>query len=52
MISAVIAGTCLADEATRRSIIVAVERAGTLPYKGFEEVFEREIEFIFTYDDN
>jgi colicin import membrane protein len=52
VISAVIAGTCNADEATRRSLIAAVERAGTLPYRGFEEVFEREIDFIFTYDDD
>ena len=52
VISAVIAGTCNADEATRRSLIAAVERAGSLPYRGFEEVFEREIDFIFTYDEN
>ena len=52
VISAVIAGRCMADEATRRSIIAAVERAGSLPYRGFEEVFEREIDFIFTYDDD
>ncbi len=50
VISAAIAGTCNADEATRRSLIAAVERAGSLPYRGFEEVFEREIDFIFTYD--
>ena len=52
VISAAIAGTCNADEATRRSLIAAVERAGALPYRGFEEVFEREIDFIFTYDDD
>ena len=52
VISAVIAGRCNADEATRRSLIAAVERAGSLPYRGFEEVFEREIDFIFTYDDD
>ncbi len=51
VISAAIAGQCIADEATRRSIIAAVERAGLLPYRGFEEVFEREIDFIFTYDE-
>ena len=51
VISAAIAGTCNADEATRRSLVAAVERAGTLPYRGFEEVFEREIDFIFTYDE-
>jgi colicin import membrane protein len=52
VISAAISGVCNADEATRRSLIAAVERAGTLPYRGFEEVFEREIDFIFTYDDD
>ncbi len=52
VISAVIAGKCNADEATRRSLVAAVERAGSLPYRGFEEVFEREIDFIFTYDDD
>lgn len=52
VISAAIAGTCNADEATRRSLVAAVERTGTLPYRGFEEVFEREIDFIFKYDEN
>ena len=52
VISAAIAGTCNADEATRRSLEAAVERAGSLPYRGFEDVFEREIDFIFTYDDD
>ncbi len=52
VISAAIAGKCNADEATRRSLTAAVERAGTLPYRGFEDVFEREIDFIFTYDDD
>jgi len=52
VISAAIVGVCNADEATRRSLVAAVERAGSLPYRGFEEVFEREIDFIFTYDEN
>ena len=52
VISAAIAGKCNADEATRRSLVAAVERAGSLPYRGFEDVFEREIAFIFTYDDD
>jgi len=52
VISAAIAGKCNADEATRRSLEAAVERTGSLPYRGFEEVFEREIDFIFTYDDD
>lgn len=50
VISAAIAGQCNADEATRRSLVAAVERGGLLPYRGFEEVFEREIDFIFRYD--
>jgi hypothetical protein len=32
--------------------VAAVERAGSLPYRGFEEVFEREIDFIFRYDED
>ena len=52
VISSAIAGRCIAGEATRRSILAAVERTGSLPYRGFEEVFEREIDFIFTYDDD
>ncbi|MFC1777277.1 cell envelope integrity protein TolA [Pseudomonadota bacterium] len=52
VISAAIAGTCNADEATRRSLVAAVERAGSLPYRGFEDVFDREIDFIFKYDEN
>lgn len=50
VISASIVGTCNGDEATRRSIVAAVERAASLPYRGFEEVFQREIDFTFTYD--
>ena len=50
VISASIAGACNGDEATRRSLVAAVERAGTLPYRGFEDVFEREIDFKFIYD--
>jgi len=50
VISAAIAGSCNADDPTRRSIIAAVERVDALPYRGYEEVFEREIEFIFIYD--
>jgi len=50
VISAAIAGKCNGDEATRRSILAAVERGGALPYRGFEDVFQREIDFIFIYD--
>lgn len=50
VISAAIAGICNGDEATRRSIVAAVERVGILPYRGFENVFQREIDFYFIYD--
>jgi len=50
VISAAIAGACTGDEATRRSIVAAVERGGSLPYRGFEDVFQREIDFIFIFD--
>lgn len=50
VISANITGSCNADEATRRSLVAAVERTGSLPYRGYEDVFEREIDFIFIYD--
>lgn len=45
-----LASPCNADEPTRRSIVAAVQRAGVLPYRGYEEVFEREIRFVFRYD--
>lgn len=50
VISSSIVGRCNGDEATRRSILAAVDRAGVLPYRGYEDVFQREIEFIFRYD--
>jgi colicin import membrane protein len=50
VISAAISGKCNGDEATRRSILAAVERGGALPYRGFEDAFAREIDFIFIYD--
>lgn len=49
VISSSLVGRCNGDEGTRRSILAAVERTGVLPYRGFEDVFSREIEFIFTY---
>lgn len=45
-----IVSPCNADELTRRSILSAVERTEQLPYRGYEEVFQREIEFVFRYD--
>jgi len=50
IIDQTIATPCNADEPTRRSILAAVERTGQLPYRGYEDVFEREIEFVFRYD--
>lgn len=50
VISAHISGSCNADEATKRSIVAAVERVEALPYRGFEEVFAREIDFEFKYE--
>jgi len=50
VISAAITGSCNGDEATRRSIVAAVERVDSLPYRGFEEVFAREINFEFIYE--
>ena len=47
VIEASIASPCNADAATRRSIVAAVRR-NDLPYQGFEDVFERRINFTFT----
>ena len=41
VISSSLVGRCNGDEATRRSILAAVERTGVLPYRGFEDVFQR-----------
>lgn len=50
IIDATIVSPCNADEATRRSITAAVMRVGELPYRGYEDVFAREIVFTFSYD--
>ena len=50
IIDQAIASPCNADALTRESILGAVQRVEALPYRGYEEVFEREIEFVFTYD--
>lgn len=50
VISVNVRNPCNADPVTRRSIIAAVERAGNLPYRGFEDVFERQISFRFIYE--
>ena len=45
-----IANPCNADPQTRNTIEQAVKRAAPLPYKGYESVFARDINFNFTYD--
>jgi colicin import membrane protein len=51
VISAKVASPCNADALTRQSIEQAVMRASPLPYKGFESVFERDINFNFSYNE-
>jgi colicin import membrane protein len=48
VMSAKVVGNCPYDDAGRRSVENAVLRAQPLPYKGFEKVFQREINFTFT----
>ena len=50
IIDATIVSPCNADDATRRSITSAVMRVGAFPYRGYENVFAREIVFTFRYD--
>lgn len=50
IIDATIVSPCNADEATRRSIVAAVNRVGQFPTQGYEDVFERQISFEFIYD--
>ncbi len=50
IIDQAITNPCNADDATRRSILAAVQRTAALPYRGYEDVFAREIDFIFRYD--
>ena len=50
IVDANIESPCNADDATRRSLIAAVNRVGRLPYQGYEDVFERDIVFLFTDD--
>jgi colicin import membrane protein len=45
-----IGSPCNADPQTRNSIEQAVKRAAPLPYKGYEKVFQRDINFNFSYD--
>jgi colicin import membrane protein len=50
VISVTVGSPCNADQATRNSIEQAVLRATPLPYRGYEEVFQRNINFNFRYD--
>ena len=50
VIQASVTSPCNADELTRRSIEAAVLRAQPLPYRGYESVFQRAIDFNFRYD--
>jgi len=50
VLSVDIINPCNADAQTRTSIEQAVKRAAPLPYKGYEKVFQRSINFNFTYD--
>jgi len=47
VMSAKVDSSCPYDEAGKRSIENAVLRAQPLPYKGFESVFQRQIDFTF-----
>ncbi len=49
--SANVSPDCPFDEAGRRSIEAAVRNAQPLPYRGFEAVFQRTINFTFTAQD-
>ena len=50
VLSVDIRNPCNADAQTRASIEQAVKRAAPLPYKGYEKVFRRDINFNFSYD--
>jgi colicin import membrane protein len=50
VVSAELGSPCNADPATRKSIRRALMRASPLPYKGYEQVFQRTIHFQFRYD--
>ena len=52
VLSAKVGASCPYDEAGKRSIEAAVLNAQPLPYRGFEEVFSRQLNFTFTAQDN
>lgn len=47
VMSATVDSSCPYDDAGRRSVENAVLRTKTLPYKGFEDVFQRRLTFTF-----
>ena len=47
VMSAKVDSSCPYDEPGKRSIENAVLRAQPLPYKGFESVFQRQVDFTF-----
>ena len=51
VVSAQVSPDCPFDEAGRRSVEAAVLRAQPLPYRGFEDVFARNLNFTFTAQD-
>lgn len=51
VIQAEVAPNCPFDEAGKRSVEAAVLRAQPLPYRGFESVFARDLNFNFTAQD-
>lgn len=50
VISVSVASPCNADQSTRNSIEQAVMKAAPLPYRGYENVFQRSVKFNFRYD--
>jgi colicin import membrane protein len=52
VLSATVLSPCQADEVTKRSMEAAVLRAQPLPYRGFESVFQRQIDFNFCYPES
>ncbi|MBB5209479.1 cell envelope integrity protein TolA [Chiayiivirga flava] len=50
VIQASVTSPCNADDLTRRSIEAAVLKAQPLPYRGYESVFKRSVNFTFTYN--
>jgi len=50
VLSANVSGACNADAITRNSIEQAVKRAAPLPYKGYEKVFQRDLNLVFKYN--